>query len=405
MAVATVSEFLEEIGRPAPDKAFSGLRSFERVYRVKGNAVRQANIESKVFIAYGSYDAEFTNALLVEQSMQKRGSEPTAIETVLVRRFQEFTAGQLVNVGRDVVSKGEDGRKVVSKLYVCLASDAESLMGTPGDADPGDSNLCLRSVTAKKDGVGATVRRIYIEATSTPAQIGDVMASQAGGRAFVGTDANGKVISSTRFARQWTVRYVVKGDATNIDGQWLAVNSTLAFGTRTGYLTGTSIVRQGVSFSIIARTYNELPDRLVYDTQRRYFFPGKLGFANAEPLVSEPGVTRWATIEVEETYHVGEVAAQALEFEVLYWAQGAMDFTVAATDDEGTKPYTFPGCIGEVAISASNRLFDGVLCSSIVGGVSSNPSTYPSGKKRITSRPFPWKGDIWIRRNEYVTFP
>jgi len=165
-----------------------------------------------------------------------------------------------------------------------------------------------------------------------------------------------------------------------------------AFGARNGYLTDTYIVRKGITYSIIARVYNEVPSTLIYDRAERYTFPGKLGVNNGVP-VGTPAVTRQIAMEIEESYAVGELAASALEFEVLAWASGSVDFTTDGND--GSKSFSFPGVIGQLSISASNVYFAGYLCDTLAGVIESNPSAYPSGKKRISSVAFPWKGDIW----------
>lgn len=395
---------LRKKGRSRLIKLPDGRKQVIDRYEVRGDASDPASLGT-VFLAWGTQHPKYTDCRLIRQpDLSSSGDQQ--VEQELVRVYEEIPATGEVQVGKLRITTGDDGRDYVVAQFIQLSSDAYDKGDIGVDEPPGYTAgaAVLDRVSSNDDGAVRLITRYYLQASATAQQIGGVESRPAGPRAFVGTSA-GAIISSTRFAREWTVRYLIKGDATASDGAWLAVSATMAFGSRTGYLTSTYAERRGIGYTIIARVYTELPDTLVYDQRQQYFFPGKLGFANAEPYVSEPGVTRETTIEVEETYHVGEVAAQALEFEVLYWAQGAIDFTVDATGEDGTQTYRFPGCIGDVTIAASNRYFNGVLCSSVAGGVASDPSAYPTGKKRISSKPYPWKGDIWMLRNLYVTFP
>ena len=189
------------------------------------------------------------------------------------------------------------------------------------------------------------------------------------------------------------------------DTPWLAISSSLAFGSRTGYLTFTSVLARANGYSLVSRIYNEVPSKLVYDRAGQYTFPGKLGYSTRMGVYqSEPSTTRQVAFEIEEIYATGELAADSLEYEPIHWAEGVLDYT-RATGEEGAKAFSFPGVIGSRTVSLTNKVFAGYLCSAVAGNVSSNPSTYPTGKKRIGSVSRPWRGDIWRKTNTYLTFP
>lgn len=263
----------------------------------------------------------------------------------------------------------------------------------------------LDRVTCVNDGTLRTITRYYLKASSTPQILGDTTAAIADPRAFVDTVSGEIVAGTTLFSREWTVRFLVAGDASIGDTHWFSVSASRSFGSRVGKLTNTRIERQGLGYSIIVRVYTEIPDRLVRHVRDNYTFPGELGLDGPEPYVSKPSTTRETTIEVEEIYYDGEPAPQTLEFEVLWWAQGSINFTPKGGTETGSKPYSFPGVIGSVTITLNDRYFNGYLCAVLAGVIESNPTDYPSGRKRISSRPAPWRGDIWKLTNLYVTFP
>ncbi len=258
---------------------------------------------------------------------------------------------------------------------------------------------------APDQGVEVILTQVFEQITGTATRVGDIVASQAGAGAYVDTDAGGKIVSATRFAREWSVRYVLTGDVGTGDGAWHAVSSTLAFGSRTGYLTGTTAIAKANGYSLVVRRYNEIPSTYIYPRAGQYTFPGKLGYSTDMGVYrSEPSTTRQVTFEIEETYHLGEVSPLSIQYEPIYWAEGVLSYT-RATGESGAKAYNFTGVIGSRSVSLTNKVFDGALCSTVSGTVASSPSTYPTGKKRIASRPSPWRGDIWKRVNTYVTFP
>jgi len=236
-------------------------------------------------------------------------------------------------------------------------------------------------------------------------QVGDVECGVGDERAFVGTAAGGGVLVGTRFAREWRIRYVIRGDVSGDDAVWPAVNSTRLFGGKTGYFTGGGVVVKNGGYSFLDYRYNELPSRLVYNEVGSYTFPGKLGYSSDMGVYeAEPSTTRQVSFEMDETYSVGEVGADALGYEPIYWAQGVVSYT-RDTGESGAKAFNFPGVIGFRSVGLTNKVFAGALCSTVNGTVTSSPSTYPTGKRLIRSSVAPWKGNIWKKTNVFLTFP
>lgn len=154
-------EYLTQLGTPAVDKAFNGLRTITRLYSVNGQGTQQAQIESKVFLAYGTADAEFTTALLVKRGMEQVAATPSAWVLRLTEVYQELTAGSKVSVGEDQHFKLEDGRYGFVRRYVALASEAEGLAAAIGDVV---SSQACNDVKINKQGVGAEIVETYISA-------------------------------------------------------------------------------------------------------------------------------------------------------------------------------------------------------------------------------------------------
>lgn len=258
--------------------------------------------------------------------------------------------------------------------------------------------------------VEVTLTQVFEQITGTETRVGSIQVRAAGGHTYVNTTAAGLIQASTKFAREWVANYVVTGDAAaGSTTNWLNVNTTLVLGTgptaTTGYLTGCSVIARASGYALIARTFTELPSKFVYGQRGQYTFPAKLGYSSdLGPYISEPSATREVEFSIEETYHTSEPAADSLDYEPIYWARGVVNYT-RATGEEGAKAFNFPGAIGSITVSMSNRVFAGYLCSSVSGTVASSPSTYPSGEKRISSKIYQWKGALWMKRNTSLTFP
>lgn len=392
--------------RAGVTKLPDGRLRVSRVADVLSEVRGDPGLDSEVWLPWGTPDEEHPKCRLIGQEVAPLNDTTRQGSRALSRVFEELPETDEVQVGKLRIVTGEDGREFIQAQFIQFSAGAYD-SGTIGEDEPpgytgGDA--VLSRVEATDDGTLRRITRLYAKASATPFLLGEAVASIADPRAFVDTSA-GEIVSATRFAREWTVRYLVAGDASVGDGHWHAVNSPMAFGTRTGYLTATRILRQGLAYSVIARVYNELPHQLNYQVRDQYTFPAKLGLSNAEPYISQPSTTREVSLDVEETYEVGEASPHGLEWEVLWWAQGAINYTPQGAAISGTKGYDFNGAIGFVSIVAVNRYFNGYKCSSINGIVESNPASYPTGKKRISSKVAPWRGDIWRRRNIYVTFP
>jgi hypothetical protein len=153
--------YLSQIGRPTVDKAFDGLRTITRVFEVNAEGSKVANIETEVFLAYGTADAEFTGALLVKRGMQPVSNNKNAFVLHLTEVYQEFTDNTKVSVGEDQIILAVDGRSTFVRSYVCLAEDAESLAAPIGTVL--DGRACS-NVQINKHGVGAEIVETYISA-------------------------------------------------------------------------------------------------------------------------------------------------------------------------------------------------------------------------------------------------
>lgn len=320
-----------------------------------------------------------------------------------IRRVYVEATGSVSQVGVNEIVRDPNGRDTLSAVFIQLRSGAYS-PPTPGDAF-GSTGFVFNS---EREGGGTGIRRIvrnYVKANSTPFQLGDARVSKADEQAFVGT-AGGLIVSGTKFAKQWTVRFLVAGDVTTVNTQWNNVSETKAFGLFTGYLTDTAIERVGLAYCIIVRVYNEIPHEYRWKQRQRFTFPGKLAYSSSlGPYVSQPSTTRETSIEIRDTYQVGEVAASTLTYEPIWWAQGYVSYT-RASGESGGRAYQFSGVMGSVSIGITNKLFEGALCTTVSGTIESNPAAYPtSGAKLFSSIVTRWRGNIWRKRDSYVTFP
>lgn len=152
---------LELIGRPNIKWMFNGQREITRYYTVHGSAGdTDANIQSNVFVAFGTADTEevFENALLVAQQLQRTDGN-MAVDATLVRVFQEFSADDKVEVGENILTVLEDGRTSLTIKYVALSSVAESKVATVGTVL---GSRALQTATVQHNGVGAVITETYI---------------------------------------------------------------------------------------------------------------------------------------------------------------------------------------------------------------------------------------------------
>jgi hypothetical protein len=121
-------------GRPKIDRDSSGLRRITRTYIVQGSAVTEGNVESQVFLPYGTPDVEYdatitqdltnggltnsevTGAYLVEQSITPGQSMN---EAGLTRVYQELDASnEPVQIGSEKIVRGAQDRLTVTKVFI-----------------------------------------------------------------------------------------------------------------------------------------------------------------------------------------------------------------------------------------------------------------------------------------------
>lgn len=153
-------QYLTPLGRPATVKEFDGLKTITRRYKVQGEAVREVNVDTEVFLPYGTADEEYPLALLVQRSMEPLASQPSSLDQQLVETYREFTPGEKVQVGENMVSRDDSGRETLTIKYVALATESEALAQDIGVVL--DGKACA-GVQIQKQGVGAQIIETYIE--------------------------------------------------------------------------------------------------------------------------------------------------------------------------------------------------------------------------------------------------
>lgn len=153
-------QYLTQAGRPTIEKAFNGLRAITRTYDVNASGTTQAAIESEVFLAYGTADAEFTSALLTKRAMQIISTDKNAYVLRLTEVYQEIGSSK-VSVGEDQILRYEDGRTALVRRFVVRAQNAEGQAATIGTIL--DGRACA-DVKINKQGFGAEIVETYISA-------------------------------------------------------------------------------------------------------------------------------------------------------------------------------------------------------------------------------------------------
>ena len=406
---------LRKVGRSRIVKLPDGRKQVYDRMEVFGSASDVATVDSEVFLTYGTAHPKYTTCLLTDQpSLNYSGNQD--VEQDLVRVYTEMHATNETQVGKLHTVLGPDGRLTGTASFIQLSS-ATATPGTPGTTTaPGNTSLVMNRETVSDNGAIRTINRSYLQANATPAQIGDVSESEIAG-AFIGTDetSHAYVDGKTKAARSWTYQYIVAGDGTNVNTNWLALNATLAASgdLPTRYFIHGRVVRQGIVNSVISRTYYEKPDTYSYPRADTYNFPGQVGLNGNIPIVSKLPATRETTLRVEESYFIGPTTRDTLTFEVTQWAQGTITYRPALNNPsnlDGYKQYTFSNCIGTATISQSNGYFLGKQVTAVTGTIDSvwtihTTENYPTGEKLIHSRPVRWAGQMWKKTNTYVTFP
>jgi hypothetical protein len=120
-------------GRPVIENTPSGLKRITRFKRLDGEGARSANL-SGYFDAYGTADAEFTTAYLVEQRIDRRSED--GLMLTLVKVYQELADNALTATTEVVESTTFDGRRITRTTYLCKESQAESLRPAIGSGSP-----------------------------------------------------------------------------------------------------------------------------------------------------------------------------------------------------------------------------------------------------------------------------
>ncbi len=327
-------------------------------------------------------------------------------------------------MGRPSLTKTEDGRLRVTRRFKVERADQTdpatletAVFDAYLTADVKYTNCLLikqYASDAADQKAEVVLTQVFEQIGASPVQFGGFAVGDISG-AFTGTHASTfiYVAGTTKPARSFTYQYILKGDATLVATNWLPSNDSLpAAGGGTGipirYYVGGRIVTQGAIYSIISRTYYELPATFAFPRADTYSFEGKLGANGNIPIVTQPPQTKQTTLEIRESYSLGPVNPDALTWEVLSWATGGLAYRPAVNNPSGVDGYqgfSFSNVIGTVTIAQTNGYFLGIKVTNVTGTVESNPNTYPTGKKLIYSRPVRWAGQIWKTTNIYVTYP
>ena len=106
------------------------LRKFSRLYKVLGDALTVENIAAEVQLPYGTVDEEHADAFLVAQRVEKTSERGE--EMRLARTYQQLAAAALTETGEDQFVLAWDRRTIWRKVYLCKASEAESLLPAIG---------------------------------------------------------------------------------------------------------------------------------------------------------------------------------------------------------------------------------------------------------------------------------
>lgn len=154
-------QYVTQLGRPSIEEAFNGLRTITRSFTVIGDGLPAEKVKGEVLLPYGTQDEEFKGCLLVKRGMAPVSSLPNSYIQRLTEVYQEFQPEQKISVEEDQIIKLEDGRTMMVRRYVALASDAEALAADIGDIV--DARAC-QDVKIVKQGVGAEIVETYVSA-------------------------------------------------------------------------------------------------------------------------------------------------------------------------------------------------------------------------------------------------
>lgn len=169
------------LGRPDVQRLPSGLLRITRYLKVTGDGVKAANIGTTL-PAYGTADAEYSDAFLIEQSVQRIA--PQATDQTIALVFQQLAEAALTATNDSTESTTFDGRRVKRLSYLCKVAQADGLKGAVGTVD---GNGKLFQVDVQKGPVVAVVTRFYIENTAAGFVLSDQTDYQNNGKLTVRT--------------------------------------------------------------------------------------------------------------------------------------------------------------------------------------------------------------------------
>lgn len=147
------------LGRPIIEKTPSGLRRITRFRKLDPDGPKVANVETSIFLPYGTADKEFTTAILVEQKIDRRAEQGAA--STLIQVFQELADNALTATTEVSESTTFDGRRVTRTTYLCKSSQAATLRPSVNSGSP-----VIFQVDVEKNGPVAKVVTYAIELTS-----------------------------------------------------------------------------------------------------------------------------------------------------------------------------------------------------------------------------------------------
>ena len=306
----------------------------------------------------------------------------------------------LTKIDDDKIVVSEDGRTACRLSYVGTAAATGGL--TVGDVITfrGVSVVVVKAETQVN---AAYTRIVYdaVQATTSPVLLGDVTEGEIP-NAYIGTSATPNfeyVDGTTKAARSWTYHYLVSGDGTVLNSNWLALNSTLA---ATGdlplrYLVESQVTKKGIAYSIISRLYYEKPATFSYPQEMQYNYVGV--FKQNAPSTS------LLTATIKESYHVdGPPSRTTLGFNLKKYLTIFITSRIAGdVEDISTEEYR-SGWIGDWTGDFTNCTINGIKYDTYSVGSDSDPTSLPIGVTVISSKIEHVKGQMWKKIDTSIDF-
>lgn len=162
-------------GRPMIERQQSGLLKITRTWKLNAEAAVAATIGTDVLKAYGTVDAEFATAYLVDQRVERRTEQ--GIELTLVQVFQELVDAALTPTTEIIETKTFDGRIVTRTTYLCKSSQATGLRPALGGG--------VFQVDIQKNGFVATVIKFDVELTDAGFVLSDSTTTRNNGKLII----------------------------------------------------------------------------------------------------------------------------------------------------------------------------------------------------------------------------